>query len=376
MILSFHAVSKTFLSLRGPVPAVRDVDLLVEDGELFVLLGPSGCGKSTVLNLAAGLERPTSGEIRFDGGIVASRERRIFVPPGKRNVAMVFQGYALYPHLNVRENIAFPLRVAGEARGEIDRAVARTASMLGIGELLKSRPSELSGGQRQRVAIARALVRRPRLFLLDEPLSNLDASLRTATRVELRRLQRSLEVTTLYVTHDQTEAMTLGDRIALLRDGSVLQVGTPRDLYENPRTPFAASFIGPYPMNLLSAASRRKAGPASSGSGRGGSPSPRTGPGGPAAGDRPGPSRPAPRTRPDFEGHRPSIPPRDRCVRGEPRPGEARIRGNRRGRPHGSHGAKRHRRKETSSASRSLLRPRAFSARKTESDRDRWPHSP
>ena len=253
MILSFHAVSKTFPSLRGPVPAVRDVDLLVEDGELFVLLGPSGCGKSTVLNLAAGLERPTSGEIRFDGGIVASRERKIFVPPGKRNVAMVFQGYALYPHLNVRENIAFPLRVAGEARGEIDRAVARTASMLGIGELLQSRPSELSGGQRQRVAIARALVRRPRLFLLDEPLSNLDASLRTATRVELRRLQRSLEVTTLYVTHDQTEAMTLGDRIALLRDGRVLQVGTPRDLYENPRTPFAASFIGPYPMNLLSA---------------------------------------------------------------------------------------------------------------------------
>ena len=251
MKLSFRDVSKTFLSLRGAVPAVRDVDFSVEDGELFVLLGPSGCGKSTILNLAAGLERPTSGEIRYDGEIVASREGKVFVPPGKRNVAMVFQSYALYPHLNVRENIAFPLRVAGETTDEIDRSVARTASMLGIEELLRSRPSELSGGQRQRVAIARALVRKPRLFLLDEPLSNLDATLRTATRAELRRLQRSLEVTTLYVTHDQTEAMTLGDRIALLRDGRILQIGTPRDLYEKPQTPFAASFIGPYPMNLL-----------------------------------------------------------------------------------------------------------------------------
>ncbi len=253
MNLAFRNVSKTFLSLRGAVSAVRDADFSVGDGELFVLLGPSGCGKSTILNLAAGLERPTSGEIRFDGETVASREGRIFVPPGKRNVAMVFQSYALYPHLDVRENIAFPLRVAGEVREEVDRAVARTASMLGIGELLRSRPSELSGGQRQRVAIARALVRKPRLFLLDEPLSNLDAALRAATRAELRRLQRTLGVTTLYVTHDQTEAMTLGDRIALLRGGRILQTGTPRDLYEKPETAFAASFIGPYPMNLLDA---------------------------------------------------------------------------------------------------------------------------
>jgi multiple sugar transport system ATP-binding protein len=253
MNLVFQGVAKTFLSLRGPVPAVRDATFSVRDGELFVLLGPSGCGKSTVLNLAAGLERPTSGEIRFDGEIVASREGKIFVPPGKRNVAMVFQSYALYPHLTVRENIAFPLRIAGEMRGEIDRAVARTASMLGIEELLRSRPSELSGGQRQRVAIARALVRKPRVFLLDEPLSNLDAALRAATRAELRRLQRALGITTLYVTHDQTEAMTLGDRVALLRDGRILQTGTPRDLYEKPETPFAASFIGPYPMNLLKA---------------------------------------------------------------------------------------------------------------------------
>ena len=253
MNLVFRNVAKTFASLRGAVPAVRDANFSVAGGELFVLLGPSGCGKSTILHLAAGLERPSSGEIRFDGEIMASREAGIFVPPGRRNVAMVFQSYALYPHLNVRENIAFPLRVAGEKREEIDRAVERTAATLGIGELLRAKPGELSGGQRQRVAIARALVRSPRLFLLDEPLSNLDAALRAATRAELRRLQRALGVTTLYVTHDQTEAMTLGDRIALLRDGRIVQTGTPRDLYERPETPFAASFIGPYPMNLLKA---------------------------------------------------------------------------------------------------------------------------
>ena len=253
MKLVFRHVEKTFASLRGAVQAVRDASFSVADGELFVLLGPSGCGKSTILNLAAGLERPSSGEIRFDGEVVASREQGIFVPPGRRNAAMVFQSYALYPHLNVRENIAFPLRVAGERTGEIDRAVERTAAMLGIEDLLRARPAELSGGQRQRVAIARALVRKPRFFLLDEPLSNLDAALRTTTRAELRRLQRALGVTTLYVTHDQTEAMTLADRIALLRDGRILQTGTPRDLYERPETPFAASFIGAYPMNFLTA---------------------------------------------------------------------------------------------------------------------------
>jgi multiple sugar transport system ATP-binding protein len=253
MKLSFHGVSRTYPSLRGPVRAVRSVDLTVEDGEFFVLLGPSGCGKSTVLNLAAGLERPTAGEIRFDDAVVASRERRVFVPPRDRNVAMVFQSYALYPHLNVYENIAFPLRVVGEKREEIDRAVARTASMLGIGDLLRSKPAELSGGQRQRVAIARALVRKPRLFLLDEPLSNLDAALRAATRVELRQLQRSLGITTVYVTHDQTEAMTLGDRVALVRDGGIVQTGTPLELYARPETPFAATFVGFYPMNLLKA---------------------------------------------------------------------------------------------------------------------------
>ncbi|HEU5360439.1 MAG TPA: ABC transporter ATP-binding protein, partial [Candidatus Deferrimicrobiaceae bacterium] len=250
MRLTFSGVSKTFLSLRGPVPAVRGVDLAVGEGELFVLLGPSGCGKSTVLNLAAGLVKPTSGEIRIGERVVASPGRKIHVSPRERNVAMVFQSYALYPHLTVFENIAFPLRVAGEAKGEIEHSVAQAARMLGIGDLLRAKPAELSGGQRQRVAIARAIVRKPALFLLDEPLSNLDAGLRASTRGELKRLQRDLRVTTLYVTHDQTEAMTLGDRIALLNDGRIVQAGTPTDLYERPETPFAASFIGQTPMNL------------------------------------------------------------------------------------------------------------------------------
>ncbi len=253
MRLSFWGISKTFYSLRGPVRAVRDVDLAVGEGELFVLLGPSGCGKSTVLNLAAGLVKPTSGEIRFGERVVASRDRKVFVPPKERNVAMVFQSYALYPHLSVFENIAFPLRIAGGEKGEIGRAVAQAGRTLGIADILHARPAELSGGQRQRVAIARAIVRKPALFLLDEPLSNLDAGLRASTRGELKRLQRDLGITTLYVTHDQTEAMTLGDRIALLRDGRVLQTGTPEDLYERPETPFAASFIGQTPMNLVSA---------------------------------------------------------------------------------------------------------------------------
>lgn len=260
MRLSFAGVGKTFLSLRGPVRAVRDVDLAVGEGELFVLLGPSGCGKSTLLNLAAGLVKPTSGEIRFGDRVVASRERKIFIPPKERNVAMVFQSYALYPHLTVFENIAFPLRVAGEKKGDVDRVVVHAAGTLGIGDLLRTKPAELSGGQRQRVAIARAIVRKPALFLLDEPLSNLDAGLRASTRGELKRLQRELGVTTLYVTHDQTEAMTLGDRIALLRDGRVVQTGTPEDLYERPETPFAATFIGQAPMNLVPAAAFEEGG--------------------------------------------------------------------------------------------------------------------
>jgi multiple sugar transport system ATP-binding protein len=220
---------------------------------LFVLLGPSGCGKSTLLNLAAGLEKPTSGEIRFGEKVVAAPQQRIFVTPRGRNVAMVFQSYALYPHLSVYDNIAFPLKIGKEPKAKIDQDVRSVADLLGITELLPRKPGELSGGQRQRVAIARALVRRPDIFLLDEPLSNLDAQLRTSTRMELKRLQQELGITTLYVTHDQTEAMTLGDRIALLRHGQLVQVGTPDDLYERPQTPFAATFVGSPPMNLIPA---------------------------------------------------------------------------------------------------------------------------
>ncbi len=253
MNLIYDRVEKRFATRRGPVAALRGVSLEIAAGEFFVLLGPSGCGKSTLLNLAAGLEKPTAGEIRFGERAMAAPARRLFVPPGGRNVAMVFQSYALYPHLTVFGNIAFPLQVGRVSREEIRRATAETAERLGIGDLLERRPAELSGGQRQRVAMARALVRRPDLFLLDEPLSNLDAQLRTEMRSELRRLQRELGVTTLYVTHDQTEAMTLGQRVALLREGEVVQCASPGELYENPATPFAAAFIGSPPMNLFPA---------------------------------------------------------------------------------------------------------------------------
>ena len=258
MSLSFRNVWKTFSSLRGPVTAIRDVTLTVHEGEFFVLLGPSGCGKSTLLNLAAGLERPTRGEIFLGGKRVAAGMKAPFVPPRERNVAMVFQSYALYPHLTVFGNIAFPLRVSGTERGRIREAVEEAAGMLGISDLLSARPAELSGGQRQRVAIARAIVRKPEIFLLDEPLSNLDAGLRASTRAELKHLQRDLGVTTVYVTHDQTEAMTLGDRIALLREGEIVQAGTPGELYRDPSTPFAASFVGQVPMNLLPARFREE----------------------------------------------------------------------------------------------------------------------
>jgi multiple sugar transport system ATP-binding protein len=253
MKLTFDNCTKRFLTLRGVVQALQELTLSIEDGEFFVLLGPSGCGKSTLLNLAAGLEKPTSGEIRFADKQVAAPQHRIFVPPRGRNVAMVFQSYALYPHMSVYENIAFPLRIGKEQKPKIDQDVRSVAALLGIANLLERKPGELSGGQRQRVAIARALVRRPDVFLLDEPLSNLDAQLRTSTRTELKRLQKELQITTLYVTHDQTEAMTLGDRIALLRQGQLVQVGTPDDLYERPQTPFAATFVGSPPMNLIPA---------------------------------------------------------------------------------------------------------------------------
>jgi ABC-type sugar transport system ATPase subunit len=253
MKIRFVSCAKQFSTARGPVDALRGVDLEVQEGEFFIFLGPSGCGKSTLLNLTAGLEKLNFGEIHFNEQIVDSPEKRIFVPTKERNVAMVFQSYALYPHLDVARNIAFPLQVAKEDREEIRKAVKEVSDLLQIGTLLDRKPGELSGGQRQRVAIARALVRRPRAFLLDEPLSNLDVQLRTDTRAELKQLQRKFGITTLYVTHDQTEAMTLGDRIALLKDGSLLQVGTPREMYEKPETPFAATFIGSPHMNLFPA---------------------------------------------------------------------------------------------------------------------------
>jgi multiple sugar transport system ATP-binding protein len=253
MKIRFVSCAKQFSTSRGPVDALRGIDLEVQEGEFFIFLGPSGCGKSTLLNLTAGLEKLSLGEIHFNERIVDSPDKRIFVPSRGRNVAMVFQSYALYPHLDVAGNIAFPLQVAKEDKKKIRKAVKEAADLLQIGNLLDRKPGELSGGQRQRVAIARALVRRPRAFLLDEPLSNLDVQLRTDTRAELKQLQRKFGITTLYVTHDQTEAMTLGDRIALLRDGSLLQVGTPQEMYEKPETPFAATFIGSPPMNLFPA---------------------------------------------------------------------------------------------------------------------------
>jgi len=260
MKLAFEHVRKTFHTLRGRVDALIDVSLKVQDGEFFVLLGPSGCGKSTTLNLVAGLERPSEGLIRFGDRTVADADRRIMVPPRSRDVAMVFQSYALYPHMHVFDNIAFPLKIAGQDKDRIRRAVENTAGMLGIQDMLDRKPRELSGGQRQRVAIARALVRDPEVFLLDEPLSNLDAQLRTSTRGELKRLQREMGITALYVTHDQTEAMTLGDRIALFNQGRLVQVGRPDDMYRHPENPFAATFIGSPPMNLIPAQIREEGG--------------------------------------------------------------------------------------------------------------------
>ena len=227
MRLLIDSLAKRYKSLRGPVFALNGVSLEIEDGEFFVLLGPSGSGKSTLLNLISGLEKPTMGDIWFDGSLVASGSKKVFWSPRDRNVAFVFQSYALYPHLNVFENIAFPLRIKGVKKAQVKRAVEETASKLEISGLLCAKPGELSGGQRQRVAIARAIVRRPSTFLLDEPLSNLDPQLRFTMRSELKDLQRNLGITTVYVTHDQIEAMSLGDRIAVLRDGGIEQIGAP-----------------------------------------------------------------------------------------------------------------------------------------------------
>jgi multiple sugar transport system ATP-binding protein len=226
---------------------VRDLSLTIADGEFVILVGPSGCGKSTTLNMIAGLEDISSGELRIGGQRVNEKA------PRDRDIAMVFQSYALYPHMTVRQNIAFPLTLAKMGKSEIEAKVAETANVLDLTGLLDRKPSQLSGGQRQRVAMGRAIVRKPKVFLMDEPLSNLDAKLRVQMRGEIARLQNRLGTTTVYVTHDQTEAMTLGDRVVVLRAGEAQQIGTPEELYKTPANLFVAGFIGSPAMNFFPA---------------------------------------------------------------------------------------------------------------------------
>src|SRR2546425_429429 len=229
----------------GQLSAVDDVDLSIREGEFLVLLGPSGCGKTTLLRMIAGLEKQTSGDI-----VIGSRNVNA-LPPRERKIAMVFQSYALYPHLTVEKNISFPLRAQGMEKEKIGPAVQKAATMFGIQRLLHRKPRQLSGGERQRVALARAMVREPDVFLLDEPLSNLDAKLRTSARDELQMFQRKLGTTTIYVTHDQVEAMGLGHRIAVMSKGKVRQLGPPQEVYNDPADTFVAGFLGSPPMNFF-----------------------------------------------------------------------------------------------------------------------------
>jgi len=235
----------------GNVVAVNKANLVIEDEEFVVLVGPSGCGKSTTLRMIAGLEEISDGNIYIGDRLVND------VPPKDRDIAMVFQNYALYPHMNVYDNMAFGLKLRKFPKAEIDRRVREAARMLGIEELLHRKPKQLSGGQRQRVAVGRAIVREPAAFLMDEPLSNLDAKLRVQMRAELSKLHNRLRTTTIYVTHDQTEAMTMGDRIVVMKDGFIQQVGAPLEIYENPNNVFVAGFIGSPAMNFMRAVLRR-----------------------------------------------------------------------------------------------------------------------
>jgi len=238
----------------GDTKAVNDLMLEIRDGEFMVLVGPSGCGKSTALRMLAGLERVSSGRILIGDRVVNN------VAPQHRDIAMVFQSYALYPHMTVYDNLAFGLRNQKVPRNDIDRRVRRAADILDLGPLIKRKPKQLSGGQRQRVALGRAIVREPEAFLMDEPLSNLDAKLRVQTRAEILKLQEELGTTTIYVTHDQVEAMTMGDRIAVMSDGLLQQLGTPEDVYTNPSNVFVAGFIGSPAMNLIPASALMGAG--------------------------------------------------------------------------------------------------------------------
>jgi multiple sugar transport system ATP-binding protein len=238
-------MTRDIIKKFGDVPAVNGISLTVPDGEFMVLLGPSGCGKTTFLRIICGLERQTSGDLFIGGDSVND------IPPRARGVAMMFQSYGLYPHYTVRKNIAFPLRTQGVPSAEIAKKVQWASELLGIGHLLDRRPRQLSGGERQRVALARALVREPTVLLLDEPLSNLDAKLRALARLEIKQFQQRVGITTIYVTHDQVEAMGMGDRIAVIDHGVVRQVGTPTEIYDNPADRFVATFVGTPPMNLV-----------------------------------------------------------------------------------------------------------------------------
>ncbi|MEQ9389474.1 ABC transporter ATP-binding protein, partial [Marinovum algicola] len=239
--LKLENVNKSF----GSVHVLKDINLTVEDGEFVVFVGPSGCGKSTLLRVIAGLEDASSGTVAIGGDVVNT------VPPAKRGIAMVFQSYALYPHLNVKDNMGLGLKQEGQAKPVVEERVTKASKMLDLDKYLTRRPAELSGGQRQRVAIGRAIVREPKLFLFDEPLSNLDAALRMNTRVEIAALHRTLSASMIYVTHDQIEAMTLADKIVVLRDGRIEQVGSPLELYNNPGNRFVAGFLGSPSMNFL-----------------------------------------------------------------------------------------------------------------------------
>jgi multiple sugar transport system ATP-binding protein len=241
--LQLKSVRKSF----GTVDVIKGIDLDVKDGEFVIFVGPSGCGKSTLLRIIAGLEDATSGSITIDGAEVVT------VPPAKRGIAMVFQSYALYPHLTVKDNMGLGLKQAGTPKAEIEQRVDKASAMLSLEKYLARRPAELSGGQRQRVAIGRAIVREPKLFLFDEPLSNLDAALRVNTRLEIARLHRELKATMIYVTHDQVEAMTLADKIVVLDAGVIQQVGSPMELYNRPANLFVAGFIGSPGMNFVEA---------------------------------------------------------------------------------------------------------------------------